>query len=199
VVIIFKIIAWLAGIVLLLFAAGYLSLIILGEYLTPSDNLAKADTIVVFSGGPGRAEWGIKLYRDEWAPRILFVGAAQDPSSPSNAATMRAQALAAGVPETAIFTEDKSTNTLENAQFSKKVLDGIGAKKIILVTSPYHQRRAYETLKFVYGEPGIEIVNSPSGYSDWNAKAWWEKPSSSDVTISEVLKILWSKVTGEFS
>lgn len=197
--ILFKILAWLAGIAVLLVILGYLSLILLGGYLTPSDNLSKSDVIVVLSGGTDRTEWGIKLYQDGWAPRLLFVGAAQDKSGPSNAAAMRQEAVAAGIPETAIFTEDKSTNTLENAQFSKVILDQIGAKKFILVTSPYHQRRVFETFNYVYGNSGIEIINSPSGYSAWNAKAWWEKPASSDVTISEVLKIMWAKLIGEYS
>lgn len=197
--ILIKFVLWLIGLGVFAVTAGYLSLIFLGSYLTPSDALTKADVIVVLSGGPDRTQWGIKLFRDEWAPQILFVGAALDKSGPSNAAAMRQTALAAGVADNAIFTEERSTNTLENAQFSKKILDQIGAKKIILVTSPYHQRRAYETFKKVYASEALEIVNAPSGYSAWNARAWWEKPSSTDITISEVLKLLWAKITGEYS
>lgn len=188
----------MAGLALSIAALGYLSLILLGGYLTPSDNLTKSDIIVVLSGGEDRTEWGIKLYQEDWAPRILFVGAAMDKTGPSNAKVMEAEAIERGIPQEDIFTEERSINTYENAKFSKEILDQIGAKKIILVTSPYHQRRAFETFKNVYGVEEIEIVNSPSGYSAWNARAWWEKPASTDVTVSEVLKLLWAKLTGEY-
>lgn len=178
---------------------GYLALIFLGEYLTPSDTLTRSDAVVVLSGGPDRVQWGIKLYQDGWAPRLVLVGAALDKSGPSNAEAMRKIALQAGVPDTAIFLEEKSANTLENAALGKSVLDSFGAKSIILVTSPYHQRRAYETFKKVYEGEVLSIINSPSGYSTWNSKQWWAKPASADITTSEILKIIWFKLTGEFS
>lgn len=181
------------------FVLGYLALIFLGEYLTPSDTLKRSDAIVVLSGGPDRVQWGIKLYQDGWAPRLVLVGAALDKSGPSNAEAMRKIALQAGVPDTAIFLEEKSANTLENAALGKAVLDLFGAKSIILVTSPYHQRRAYETFKKVYEGEVLSIINSPSGYSTWNSKQWWAKPASADITTSEILKIIWFKLTGEFS
>lgn len=194
-----KAVTAVAALILVTVIGGYLALIILGGYLTPADTLKRADAIVVLSGGPDRIEWGIKLYQDGWSPRLLLVGAALDKSGPSNAAAMRKTALRAGVPDTAIFLEEDSTNTLENATFSKLVLDSFGAKSIILVTSPYHQRRAYETFKAVYEKENINIINSPSGYSSWNSKEWWAKPASADLTTSEILKIIWAKITGEFS
>ena len=191
--------AYLVGFILVVLALGYLSLIFLGGYLTPVDTLSRSDAIVVLSGGPDRIDWGIKLYQDGWSPRLVLVGAALDKSGPSNAAAMRKKALQAGVPDTAIFLEEESTNTLENATLSKRILDSFGAKSIILVTSPYHQRRALETFKNVYDKESISIINSPSGYSSWNSKEWWAKPTSADLTTSEILKIIWAKLTGEFS
>lgn len=193
------IIKWLVILLVAGFGLAYLSLIVLGEYLTPSDGLVKSDVIVVLSGGKDRTDWGIKLYQDGWAARLLFVGAALDKSGPSNAETMRKQALAAGVPNSSIFIEEKSVNTYENAVNSTLLLDQMGASKIILVTSPYHQRRALETFQKVYGSQPLTIINSPSGYSSWNAKAWWEKPASTDITVSELLKLLWAKLIGEYS
>lgn len=178
-------------------AASYLGLILIGDYLTPTDPLAKSDAIVVLSGGSDRTEWGIKLYADGWAPKIIFVGAALYPTSISNAAAMKKVALAAGVPGSAILLEEKSTNTLENAEFSAPILAKISAKKIILVTSPYHQRRAYDDFHKVLDDR-LAIINSPSGYSQWSASSWWEKPASAHVTTSEILKLLWTQLTGEY-
>lgn len=181
-----------------LVGGAYLGLILIGNYLTPTDPLVKSDVIVILSGGPDRTSWGIKLYQDGWAPKLLLVGAALDPTSISNAAAMKKAAVTSGVPETAIVLEEESKNTLENAEKSRPILTALGAHKIILVTSPYHQRRAYETFRKVLGE-GIVIVNSPSGYSDWSAKSWWEQPSSANLTTSEIMKLLWADLTGEYN
>ena len=182
---------------------GYLAiyglLLGIGDYLTPSDQLQKSDAIVVLSGGADRTEWGIKLFKDGWAPKILFSGAAADKTGPSNAAAMRTTALEEGVPANAILVETKATDTYENGTLSQPILDNIGARKIIIVTSPYHQRRAYEIFKEVFKNEPITILNSPSGYSAWSAESWWQKSASFDITVSELVKIFWAKWTGSYS
>lgn len=47
-----------------------------------------------------------------------------------------------GVPKDRILLEDASRNTFENATLSKPVLSTIGARRVILVTSAWHMRRA---------------------------------------------------------
>lgn len=197
--IITNIAAAIAVVALLLYGGAYLGLVVLGSYLTPSDEPEKVDAIVVLSGDSDRTEWGIKLYQEGWADKIVFSGAALDKKSPSNAAMMKKLALSFGVPESAILIEERATNTLENAEKSRQILEQIGAEKILLVTSPYHQRRAYETFVRIYQGDNLKIVNSPSGYSNWSAENWWERPASAEIAISELLKLLWSKLTGEFS
>ena len=187
----------------IILGVGYLGiyglLLSIGDFLTPSDPLQKSAAIVVLSGGDDRTEWGIKLYKDGWAPKILFSGAALDKTGPSNAAAMREVALQEGVPASSILLEQKATNTYENGALSHPILDSIGAKKIILVTSPYHQRRAYEIFKEIYKGQDITMINSPSGYSAWRAESWWQKSASFDVTVSELAKIFWAKWTGSYS
>lgn len=192
-----KIILGLVITALALLTLTYLGLVLVGDYLTPTDPLAKSDAIVVLSGGADRTDWGIKLYQEGWAPKLLLVGAALDPTSISNAAAMKKVALADGVPESAILLEEKSKNTLENAEFSAPILAGISARTIILVTSPYHQRRAYDDFHKVL-DNRVTILNSPSGYSEWSASSWWERPASAHVTTSEILKLLWTQLTGEY-
>jgi uncharacterized SAM-binding protein YcdF (DUF218 family) len=177
----------------------YSLLLGIGDYLTPADSLQKADIIVVLSGGDDRTEWGIKLYQDGWAPKVLFSGAAADRTGPSNAAAMRITALNEGIPDSSILVEPKATNTFENAILSKPILERLGAKKIIIVTSPYHQRRAYEIFKEAFKGRDIIILNSPSGYSAWSAESWWQKSASFDITASELIKIFWAKWTGSYS
>lgn len=148
----------------------------------PDSQVAKcapADAIVAISGGdtPARAQEAINLYKQGWAPRLVFSGAALDRTGPSNAEAMRKQALAAGVPEDAILLDETSADTVQNASRTQALLSD--AKRIILVTSPYHQHRASLEFQHIYGS-GVDIVNRPT-YSDhlwphtWylTATGWW--------------------------
>lgn len=140
----------------------------------------KSDVIVVLSGGDtaARTKYGITLYNLGIAPKILFVGAAAD-GNESNAAAMSAIAMRSSVPVENILVEEKSRNTCENAKLSKTTLKDNDFRKITLVTSAYHQRRAFNEFKKELGGD-YEIYNAPlTQDSDWSGswylspKAWW--------------------------
>ncbi len=157
----------------------------------PLDNTScqKADAIVVVSGGDteARTRAGIELYQKGWASALVFSGAAFDKSGPSNAAAMQAQALAAGVPRTAIFIDEESANTMQNAENAQSIFKAHDFDDIILVTSGYHQRRA--SLEFHKRTEGITIRNYPViGDKDWNW-FWWLTPRGWWLAGGEVVKI----------
>lgn len=173
----------------------------LGFYLQ-SDDLAKCDkapslvvgceavdAIVAISGGDtdARTQGAIKLYKNGWAKSLVFSGAAQDQNSQSNAAAMKSIAVDAGVPESAIQIDEYAKNTQENAQNSQTIFTKLGAKKVILVTSGYHQRRA--GLEFAKRAVGVQIINHPDeNDKDWSTW-WWLAPNSWYLAMSEVVKI----------
>jgi len=178
--------------------AGLIILGGLGFYLSPQDNLSKADAIVVISGGQTttRAEEGIKLYQEGLAPKLILSGAALD-DGPSNAAAMRYQAIQNGVPQSDILIDEDSTNTYQNAINSKLLLESLKAKKIILVTSPYHQRRASLTFKKVLG-PDYLILNHSSTDSRWSKSHWYKTAFGYHISISELRKISFIYLTGNY-
>ncbi|WGW05075.1 YdcF family protein [Tropicibacter oceani] len=67
-------------------------------------------------------------------------GLGQNP--PSEAEVIAALCRAAGVPEGAIFLEDRSTTTDENLRFAMPILQGLGAADVVIVTDRYHAPRA---------------------------------------------------------
>jgi len=150
----------------------------------------QADAIVAVSGGDttARTNEAIKLYQNGWAPKLVFSGAAQDKSGPSNAAVMRRLALAAGVPESAILIEDQSTTTEENAQNTQSIFADNHISSVILVTSAYHQRRA--GLEFKADSAGISVRNHPVASDKQWSTVWWLTPGGWYLAISEVIKIL---------
>jgi uncharacterized SAM-binding protein YcdF (DUF218 family) len=182
---------------LALFALAWFSL---GFYLSPQSGLEKSDAIVAVSGGDttARALEAVKLYQQGWAPKLIFSGAALDPSGPSNAAAMRRIATEHGVPAGAVLLDEISTNTFENADSVRGILELSGWRKIILVTSPYHQRRAYITFRSRLGSD-YRILNHSAIDVRWRRSAWWANDYSYRVTLAELQKtlfVLWSKHAG---
>ena len=179
------------------------------DRISQSQNCQTADAIVAVSGGNTsvRAAEAIRLYKEGWSETLIFSGAAADSvrpgrcrsrgaaadtSGPSNAAAMRRQAIEAGVPATAIKVEELAQTTRQNAERVKQLLveaGGGGAKRVILVTSPYHQRRASLEFKVLAGD-GITIINRPTPDDpDWS-KLWWATPRGLWLAGGELVKII---------
>lgn len=134
----------------------------------------KADAIIAVSGGDtaARTHEAIRLYEQGWADTLIFSGAAQDKTGPSNASAMRTIALRAGVPDTAILTEESSETTRQNAVQTKKLLKENNVHTLILVTSAYHQRRA--SLEFNEQTDNVAtIINHPVAEDAQWSRAWW--------------------------
>jgi len=172
------------------------AIVSIGFLLSPQDKLESADVIVAISGGetPQRTREAVKLYRNGYAPKVLFSGAAADHNGPSNAAAMRADALGAGVPDEDILIEEGSVSTADNAAKTAPLIEGLGAKKVILVTSPYHQQRASLNFRQILG-PDITILNHSASDSVWRKSNWWEKPYTVGLTLAELQKTLYVWLT----
>jgi uncharacterized SAM-binding protein YcdF (DUF218 family) len=179
-----------------LVVAGLVGVLSLGFWLSPQSRVQTSDAIVAISGGETdmRADEAVRLFQAGWAPSLIFSGAARDPRGPSNALAMKRQAVAAGVAEEHITIEEASVNTAENAAAVAKIARDRGWHRLILVTSPYHQRRAYLTFK--HELPGIEIINHSAVDHSWRRSAWWANPQSYQLTLSELQKTLFLLVRG---
>ena len=149
----------------------------------------KADAIITLSGGDtvARTEAAIKLYKNGWTDTLIFSGAAQDTSSPSNAVVMEEQAVAEGVPTSAILLDETAVDTQQNARNSESILVSRNIHTVILVTSGYHQRRA--NLEFQRQDKNITIINAPTDDKDWNMW-WWLRPRGWWLAGGELVKII---------
>jgi len=163
--------------------------VLLTNYLSPRDELQKVDAIIAISGGDttSRAEQATQLYEDGWADEIVFSGAALDPLSPSNARVMREFARRTGISEQVIHIEEEAQNTVENAVKSEEIATQEQYDSIILVTEPYHQRRAYLEFRDKLG-PDVVIINYPVEDNNWST-TWWFKPTGWFITVSETFKV----------
>ncbi len=184
---------YLIGLIgVLLIVAGFI--IGTGFYLSPQDKLVKTDAIVVISGGETdlRVKEGVKLFQESWAPLIIMSGAARD-AGESNAEAMKRLAVKIGVPADKILVEKESRNTFDNAKFTRDLLDDNNIQSIILVTSPYHQRRASLTFNRYLGD-SAKIVNHSAADSAWRKNGWWNNVWARKITLSELQKIMYLSV-----
>ena len=193
-----KFFGWFFAVIIVIAVLGLAAFWGIGFYLSPQGNLQKADAIVVVSGGQtqSRAAKGIELYKQGYAPKIVFSGAALD-DGPSNAYAMRDLALSEGIPSKNILIDEKSQNTFENAVNSKKILDELSAKSLILVTSPYHQRRANQTFEKELGK-NYKVIGI-SAYDDrWSKSQWWRRGFPLFISLSEIWKLMYINITGNY-
>jgi len=146
--------------------------------------------IVAISGGDtiARTKEAIKLYQNGWAPLLVFSGAAQDKSGPSNAEAMRREARLEGVPDSDIIMEQDSTTTKQNAENTQNIFVTNHITSVILVTSGYHQRRA--SLEFRQATSNVTIRNHPVSSDDQWSSTWWLTPIGWYLALSEIVKII---------
>ena len=140
----------------------------LAEPLRIVDTPQPADAVVVFAGGvgeSGRAGGGVQerigkaveLYQAGVAPRVIissgFVFTLRE------AEVMKAIAIDNGVPAEAIVLEQAASNTYENVVFTHRILSANNWRRIALVSSPYHMRRALLTWRKV--APEVQVIATP--------------------------------------
>lgn len=148
------------------------------------------DAIVAVSGGDtnARTDEAIRMYKIGWSKTLIFSGAAQDKTGPSNAAVMQARAISQGVAAANILIDEQSETTKQNAEDSKAIFESHNIKTIILVTSGYHQRRA--SLEFNKRAPEVTVYNHPvltdQDWSFW----WWTTPHGWTLAVTELFKIV---------
>lgn len=188
---------WFRRVVLglaLVAALVILAILAMGWFIAPHNKLEKADAIIVVSGGDtaARTATGVELWKEDWAPKLIFAGAAADGGT-SNAAVMRRQAVSQGVPADATFIEERSGTTRENAEFLKPVLTAQNVRTAILVSSPYHTRRVKLTFEQVYGD-SVHFLVYPAQDARWSRSSWWKHPDTTRLTLSEVGKTFYAAV-----
>lgn len=183
------IVGLLIGIVLTI-GLGVFALAAVGHALAIEDPLEKADAIVAISGDTGaRTNTAVSLWKQGFAPLIVFSGSALDPDSVSSAEIMRREAVRQGVPENATVIEPASATTEDNATEVAKLMVDRKLRSAILVTSPYHQRRAAFEFGRAFAPTGLSFRNYPARDPEWNAFLWWRQEPARSRTLLEMMKL----------
>ena len=176
---------------------------IAAEPLRMSSPVRPAEAIVVFAGGMGesgnagegyqeRVKHAVDLYRSGAATRLLLVSGYTFVFP--EAEVMQDLAVAQGIPASAILTEKGGTNTFEHVQYVRGILEAHGLKRILLVSSPYHMRRAIWTFRKV--APEIDVIPSPVPNSRFYGHRWEANLAQLKAIVHEYLGIAYYRLRG---
>ncbi len=106
-----------------------------------------------------RLLYATTLYKAGKAPLVLLTGGSEPDSRPE-AQLMKEVLTVMGVPARVMLLENLSRNTNDNARYSAVLLNNKGVKRILLVTSAFHMRRAVP----LFQRQGFEVTPAPTDF-----------------------------------
>ncbi len=165
------------------------------DYLTEEDIPEKSDVIIVFgSKTPFRPEKAAEIYKKGLCRKILVSGSR--PIYETNTGRSEAEKyyeilVDNGVSDSDILIEDEAISVIDNVRRSLNMLDRLefDYKKIILVNSPYTQRRGY--VNFLKASPDdVTFFRVNSGCSEpYRKENWYKQENTLKVIINEFIKM----------
>lgn len=162
-----------------------------GVWWVVEDPLVKSDAIVVLGGDSVqgvRVEHAVALYRQGWAPKLLLSGPMLRTDF-SEVQLMDAQARRLGVPERAIVKVPAFVDsTLEEALDLRPFLAEHDMRRVIVVTSDFHTRRARMVWRKALGDSGFQVNFSSAPELHMVSTTWWEHRKALKETTLELLK-----------
>lgn len=192
--------AWIAFCLLLLLVAGEIY-----DYQDTFDGvrLPDVDVVVCLAGGRGRIAASGDLWLRYWErsqdkdlPRsarklpTLFISGVASQTDWGIFSKLLRRGVREVISPNDVVLERESSNTLENAQFFARVAKERGWRRVLLVTSPYHMRRAQLLFQNVGVAQGLELtVDTASVFQEpFEPGEWRGSLQGVRVTLEEYLK-----------
>ena len=119
------------------------------------------------------ADRAADLWKEGLAPLIVMSGGfgnfTEGVFEKPEAELFRERAVNRGVPDEVILVENRSTNTGENVQFTKQLLEkeGILVKRAIAVQKPYMEKRTFATIAKQWEELEIQVTSPQLSLTDY--------------------------------
>lgn len=177
-----------------LLCAGLLALAIftrhIDRFLNVDEPPSQADAIVVLASNPHRIHHAVDLYTQGYAPVVAFTDATyKDAGLTCSSARLdvpAAQAL--GLPAgAAVIADDEVASTYDEAIAARALVAERGWQRLIVVTDPFHTRRAAATFRALI--PGVTVIPSATPDGEYDPQHWWRSEEGVMAVISEMVKL----------
>jgi len=186
----------IVGIALTTIVPLFLYLHIIPSWLVINNLPAKADAIVVLGGGDAaRLRKGLELYDAHYADEVILV----DRSKSDWNYIVRTMCPECSLEGKRVTYVTGSVSTENDALLTLPVALQRGFKAILVVTDPYHSRRADIVFRRVFLKKGIVITTLHSGdFRKWEPPngRWRDHRTTRDVIWLETGKIVALMVPG---
>ncbi len=150
---------------------------ILWDYMLVGHTLRKADCIFMLGSYDVRvADYAIELYKDGYAPYILFSGGVIQHNARLNlywddteANYFAKRAIEQGIPSDKVLVENLATNTTENFTCTRTLLESLGLdfQSFILVQKPFMERRVLACAIKRWSDKDYVVTSPPISCMDY--------------------------------
>ena len=173
-----------------------------GRYLQHEDPLQKADAIFVLAGTRFERQFeAVDLYKEGYAPVIILSPGRMEPGEallrqrgvrfPSEVELQRDALVQLGIPPAAIAaTNGYVDNTAQEANLLRAMVRTNSWKRVIIVTSKFHTRRAAFAFRRGLEGTGAEVVMRATRYDTADPAHWWRNRADLRFASSEFQKLI---------
>jgi uncharacterized SAM-binding protein YcdF (DUF218 family) len=160
-----------------------------GQQWVVNEPAIQADVILVLGDdnyAGDRAAHAAELYRAGLAPQVVASGRLLRPYA-GIAEMIERDLESRGVPAASIVEfSHRAANTREEAEALRGLVVSRGWKRVLVVTSDYHARRARFIFDHVF-PPGVTVRVSAAHDTEFDPSHWWETRLGQKILLSEVL------------
>lgn len=173
--------------------------VLMGNYLIASDKLERVDAIVILSGGENdRIPEAARLYQEGYSDTVIltdtgwsvFPDLEKETKGIDPNVIKTTELTEMGVPISNIILPETIVNS--TAGEAEAVLDTMlrqGMGSAMIVTDPYHTRRAKIIFDNIFEGTDIQLFSHPVEGHWYQPFSWWLHPQGWKYAILEYLKI----------
>jgi uncharacterized SAM-binding protein YcdF (DUF218 family) len=177
-----------AALLLLLYWLLPLTLNFLATCLVRQDALIPSDIAVSLGGGQActRHLYAAELYRRGLAKKVILTGLNFTRGESEEIQTRR-YLTGLGIADADIFLLKDVRNTRREADALAQLMHDQGWKSALIVTDPYHTRRACYTIQRAGPDLRFAAAPLPPGPLGWKPERWWSRRGDMYATVRELL------------
>ncbi len=172
-----------------------------GRFLIQADLVGSADAVIALGGDDGfdRLEKAVQYYQDGAADVLIISDTGALTESGVDAAMYQKDAaIAMGVPSVDIYITEVHANTTYNeGRATRKLMLRNGWDSCIVVTDPFHTRRARTYFRKDFAAHGLSVSVTYTAAHWYRPSTWFLSQRGIVITQTEYAKTLWGMLTGQ--